>query len=223
MIVAIDGPAGAGKSTVARALARRLGMGYLDTGAMYRAIAWLALERGVAPSDGEALAALARENPIALVPSDDVLRVAIAGRDVTDAIRAPAVTACVSEVSAHPGVRRAVVAAQRALLADGGWVSDGRDVGTVVWPEAEVKVFLTADPAERAHRRHEEMVARGVGASLVQVREDLVRRDHVDSTRAESPLRRADDAVEVDTTRLGIDEVVDRLEALVAAARGARR
>lgn len=223
MIVAIDGPAGAGKSTVARALARRLGMGYLDTGAMYRAVAWLALDRGVAPSDGDGLAALARDNPIALVPSADALRVAIAGHDVTEAIRAPAVTACVSEVSAHPGVRRAVVAAQRALLAGGGWVSDGRDVGTVVWPEAEVKVFLTADPAERAHRRHGEMVARGVGASLAEVHDDLVRRDHVDSTRAESPLRRARDAVEIDTTRLGIDEVVDRLETLVAAARGARR
>lgn len=218
MIVAIDGPAGAGKSTVARALARRLGIGYLDTGAMYRAVAWLALRRGVAADDAAGLTALAEDNPITLEPSDDGLRVVVAGEDVTAAIRGREVTASVSEVSAHPGVRRAVTAAQRALLADGGWVSDGRDVGTVVWPDAEVKVFMVADPEERAHRRHAEDEERGRHSDYRAVLLDIVRRDRHDMDRAESPLRKADDAVEIDTTHLTVDEVVAAIEGLVRRA-----
>ena len=150
MIVAIDGPAGAGKSTVARAVARRMGVAYLDTGAMYRALTWLAGQRGIAPSDADALAALAREEPIGVEPTDDGDRVSIAGMDVTDAIRAPDVAARVSEVSAHPGVRAEMVAAQRAVMSSGSWVSDGRDVGSAVVPGAELKVFLTASLEERA-------------------------------------------------------------------------
>ena len=146
MIVAIDGPAGAGKSTVAREVARRVGAAYLDTGAMYRAVTWLAQQRGVPRSDGEALAALARENPVEIEPTDDGDRVRVAGHDVTEEIRTPEVAAQVSEVSAHASLREEMVAAQRALMASGDWVSDGRDVGSTVCPDADVKVFLTATP-----------------------------------------------------------------------------
>jgi CMP/dCMP kinase len=221
VIVAIDGPAGAGKSTVARAFARRLGVAYLDTGAMYRAIAWLALERGVGASDGEALTALARDNPIGIEPTDDGDRVHIAGRDVTEQIRLPAVAAEVSEVSAHPGVRREVVAAQRALLAEGEWVSDGRDVGSVVCPHADLKVFLTASLDERARRRRAELRARGIVLEEDQVREDLRRRDRLDSTRASSPLRVAEGAIVVDSSELAADEVADLVVSLVDDLRAA--
>jgi CMP/dCMP kinase len=221
VIVAIDGPAGAGKSTVARAVARRLGVAYLDTGAMYRAIAWLALERGVGASDGEALTALARDNPIGIEPTDDGDRVHIAGRDVTEEIRLPAVAAEVSEVSAHPGVRREVVAAQRALLAEGDWVSDGRDVGSVVCPHADLKVFLTASLEERARRRRDDLRARGIVLEEDQVREDLRRRDRLDSTRASSPLRVAEGAIVVDSSELAADAVAELVVSLVDDLRAA--
>lgn len=215
MIVAIDGPAGAGKSTVARAAARRLGLAYLDTGAMYRALTWLAAERGIAPSDAEALAALARDEPIGVEPTDDGDRVSIAGMDVTDAIRDPAVAARVSEVSAHPGVREQMVAAQRAVMSTGSWVSDGRDVGNVVMPGAELKVFLTASLEERARRRHADLANRGVEMALDEVLEDVRRRDHIDSTRAASPLRVAEGAIVIDSSELDADEVADLIVRLV--------
>lgn len=219
MIVTIDGPAGAGKSTVARAVARRLGAAYLDTGAMYRALTWLALQRGVAPSDEAGLVALARANPIEIEPTDDGDVVRVAGADVTHAIRAPEVAAEVSEVSAHPGARAEMVAAQRALLATGSWVSDGRDVGTVVWPQADLKIFLTASLDERAVRRRADMLARGIEMDAERVREDLRRRDHTDSTRAASPLRVAEGAVVIDSSELDADEVADLIVRLVADAR----
>ena len=153
MIIAIDGPAGAGKSTVSRAVAERLGAGYLDTGAMYRAVAYLAIRDGVAIGDGDALAGLARRHPPAIRPVPGGLAVVVDGRDISQDIRSARVTAAVSEVAAHPGVRDVVDRAAARGPADGEWVCDGRDIGTTVWPGAELKVFLTASVAERARRR----------------------------------------------------------------------
>ena len=216
MIVAIDGPAGAGKSTVAREVARRVGAAYLDTGAMYRAVTWLAQQRGVSNSDGEALAALARENPVEIEPTGDGDRVRVAGHDVTEEIRTPEVAAQVSEVSAHAAVREEMVAAQRALMSSGDWVSDGRDVGSTVCPGADVKVFLTATPEERARRRRAELAAAGVEVDEATVLEDVLRRDELDSTRAASPLRIAPGAVVVDSSNLDAGRVADIVAAMVA-------
>jgi cytidylate kinase len=216
VIVAIDGPAGAGKSTVAREVARRLGAAYLDTGAMYRALTLLAVERGVAPSDGDALVALAGRHPVEIVPTDDGDRVRVDGADVTGAIRTPEVAALVSEVAAHPGVREQMVAAQRALMSRGDWVSDGRDVGSTVCPDAEVKVFLTATPEERARRRRVELAAAGVEVDEATVLDDVLRRDELDSTRAASPMRIASGAVVVDSTNLDAGQVADIVAAMVA-------
>jgi cytidylate kinase len=199
MVVAIDGPAGAGKSTVARAVADALGFTYLDTGAMYRCVALASLRRGVDP------ATLAAELDISLGD-----RVLLDGEDVSDAIRTPAVSERASEVAAEPAVRRAMVAQQRRLLRHGDWVAEGRDIGTVVAPDAEVKVFLTADSAERARRRAAEL---GLDPDAVLVEQAL--RDARDSTRADSPLRPAEGAVELDTTGLTLEQVVERVVALV--------
>ena len=220
MIVAIDGPAGAGKSTVARAVADAMGVGYVDTGAMYRALTLLAMRTGVDVADGPVLAELAREHPVTLEHGRAGLRVFIAGDDVTMAIREADVTANVSEVAAHPDVRAEMVARQRDIMGAGDWVSDGRDIGSVVCPHAEVKVFLTASVDERARRRHAELVARGEQVDLRAIRDDVERRDHADSSRAASPLVVADGAVIVDTTGMGIDEVVARIAGMAQEARG---
>ena len=201
MIVAIDGPAGAGKSTAARALAERLGFAYLDTGAMYRALTWLALERGAGTGDGAALAGLARDEPVSFAGG----RVEIAGVDVTEAIREPRIDAAVSDVARHAGVRAVMRERQRALAASGDSVVEGRDIGTAVCPGAEVKAYLVADPAERTRRRGAERD----GGGPVQV----VERDERDAAQ----MGRAPDAHVIDTTSLTVDEVVDRLAALVGA------
>ena len=219
MIVAIDGPAGAGKSTVARELAARLDVGYLNTGAMYRALSLLALEAGVAPDDGAALAQLARSHEIGLRASPTGERVVVDGRDVTDAVRAQAVTGIVSEVSAHRAVRDEIVSLQREVLATGDWVADGRDIGSVVCPDAEIKIYLTADPAERARRRHDELVAGGADVDLEDVLREIVERDRTDSTRQESPLVVSDRAVVVDTSGVPAGIVVERLLEIVRAPR----
>ena len=214
MIVAIDGPAGAGKSTVARAVADALGVGYLDTGAMYRALTLVALREGVPIDDGAALAEMAREHPVSLENGPAGVRVMMRGDDVTMAIREADVTAAVSEVAAHPEVRHGMVARQRQIMGHGDWVCDGRDIGSVVFPEAEVKVFLTASVDERARRRHAELAARGERVDLRAIRDDVERRDHADSSRAASPLVVADGAVVVDTTGIGIDEVVGKIASM---------
>lgn len=203
MVVAIDGPAGAGKSTVARATARALGFTYLDSGAMYRAAALKLLEEGGAASER------AEELHIELGE-----RVVADGRDVTDAIRAPEVSEAASRIATNEKVRAALVRKQRALLDVGDWVAEGRDIGTVVAPEAPVKVFLTASPQERAQRRAAEL-----GADAAMVERDQALRDAQDSEREHSPLRPADDAIQLDTTGLSVDEVVERIAELVRGAR----
>lgn len=212
MIIAIDGPAASGKSTVARAVARRLGIHYLDTGAMYRSVTWLALERGVALDDARALADLAAAHSIAFQYADGAVlpsAVSIAGVDVTRAIRTPAVDANVSAVASVPEVRAVLVKQQRELAAEGDSVVEGRDIGTVVFPDAGVKVFLTASAAERARRRSVDLASAGHAHEVNEVRERLERRDHADSAREASPLDRAVDADELDTTGLSVDQVVD--------------
>lgn len=205
MVIAIDGPAGAGKSSVARGVARALGFTYLDSGAMYRCVALAALERGAGLDDGAAMGEVARSIEIGL----DGGLVSIDGRDVSAAIREPAVTDASSRVSVHPPVREAMVARQRELIAAGRYVAEGRDIGTVVSPEAPLKVFLTASPEERARRRAAQS-GEDEAAVLAAQRE----RDARDETREHSALRAADDAVEVDTTDLSEQEVVDRVVAL---------
>jgi len=207
-LVAIDGPAGSGKSTVARAVAGRLGLRYLDTGAMYRSVALAALERGVDPGDGDALAKLAGALDIEVGERG----VRLDGVDATTAIREPGVTAVVSAVSAHPPVRAELVRRQRRWVEQhGGGVVEGRDIGTVVFPNADLKVFLTASEEERARRRQRDEQAPDVNA----VAADISRRDKVDSSRAVSPLRPADDAVVIDTTGRTVDDVVDQVVGLL--------
>jgi cytidylate kinase len=202
MVIAIDGPAGAGKSSVARAVAAALGFTYLDSGAMYRCVALAGIERGGDLDDAGAMGALARSLRIEL----DGDRVGLDGRDVSAAIREPRVTEASSRVSAHPPVREAMVARQRGLIEAGRYVAEGRDIGTVVSPDAPLKVFLTASAEERARRRAAQ-TGEDEAAVLAAQRE----RDERDETRAHSALRAADDAVEIDTTGLGLDEVVDRV------------
>jgi cytidylate kinase len=203
MVVAIDGPAGAGKSTVARAAARALGFTYLDSGAMYRSVGLLTLRHGGAASE--------QAEGLQIDLGD---RVIVNGTDVTEAIRAPEVTEAASKVATNPAVRKALVRKQRELLADGDWVAEGRDIGTVVAPDAAVKVFLTAGADERAQRRADEL-----GTDVETVRRDQALRDAQDASREHSPLAVAAGAVELDTTGLSVDEVVARIVALVERAR----
>ena len=211
MIIAIDGPAGSGKSTVAKEVAKMLGFHYLDTGAMYRSIAWLALERGISLDDDEAVADLARTETVVFsheegnpLPSG----VAIAGHDITLEIRTPRIDKAVSPVSAIPAVREALTQQQRAIAASENIVMEGRDIGTVVFPRAELKVFLTASAEERARRRALQNAQRGFGETdEAAILADIIRRDEADSTRAVAPLSPAEDAVMLDTTGMGIDEV----------------
>jgi cytidylate kinase len=210
MVIAIDGPAGAGKSSVARALAARLGFTYLDSGAMYRCVALAALERGADLDDAAEMAGVAGSLAVAL----DGERVELDGRDVSAPIREPGVSAAASRVSVHPAVREAMVARQRQLIATGRYVAEGRDIGTVVSPEAPLKVFLTASPEERARRRAAQ-TDEDPAAVLAAQRD----RDARDESREHGALRPAPDAVELDTTGLGLDEVVDRVQSL-AGERG---
>ena len=224
MIVAIDGPAGSGKSTVARLLAREKGFTYLDTGAMYRAVALRALEEGVL-DDVDAVVRIARTEAVSFGrDADGGQTVLIDGRDVTSEIRLPRVDAVVSSVAGIPDVRSVMVARQRLLAGSSDAVAEGRDIGTVVFPDAEVKVFLTASPRARAHRRTEQNRARAQGDGT-QMSEDevlaqIVRRDEADSSRSCAPLRAAEDAVEIDSSVLTVEEVLRAVEGLIDAVRG---
>jgi cytidylate kinase len=205
MVIAIDGPAGAGKSTVARGLAEALGLTYLDSGAMYRCVALAALRRGVDLDDPEAAGALARERQIRFEGD----RVELDGEDVTEAIRAPEISVAASRVSVHPPVREAMVERQRALITAGDYVAEGRDIGTVVSPDAPLKVFLTAEGGERARRR-----AADTGQSVDEVRAAQATRDARDREREHGALLSAKDAVEIDTTGRAVTEVVGQIAAL---------
>lgn len=227
MIVAIDGPAGSGKSTVARALAAREHLTYLDTGAMYRAVTCAALERGVDVSDADAVAVLARGLDISLTAGADGERLTVDGEDRTAQIRTPEVDASVSAVAAVPAVREAMVALQRKAAEAGDVVAEGRDIGTVVFPAAEVKVYLFADPSARALRRAvqrqggdtaKDASAQVDAAETAAIEAELVARDKADSTREASPLKPAADAVHIDSTDLTVDEVCDRIAALMRKA-----
>lgn len=223
MIVAIDGPSGSGKSSVAREIARRCGLTYLDTGAMYRSVAYVCLERGVDPDDGDAVAEIARQIAIDFVADGEGQRVIANGEDVTAQIRTPEVERAVSPVSANPRVREVMVALQRSAGERGDVIAEGRDIGTVVFPRAELKVFLSASPGARARRR---AVQRGGGnlaygqsvavdaADEQRILDDLVRRDEYDSSRETSPLRPAEDAHRIDSSSLGFEEVVSSILSL---------
>ena len=216
-VVAIDGPGSSGKGTVARGVARALGYQYVDTGAMYRAVALVARGRGLDWEDASSVAALARSLAFSFRWDGEVLRVLVDGDDVTRAIRTDDIGTGASIVSRHPEVRAALLDLQRDLGREGGVVMDGRDIGTVVLPGADLKVFLDASLDERARRRHEELVRRGESISLAEVRAALERRDRQDSEREVAPLRPAADAVHIDTTDLTIRQAIDALLALVAS------
>ena len=206
-VIAIDGPAGAGKSTVAKIVAEKLGYTYIDTGAMYRGVAWKTLKQSQAATDEDILRAV-QEIDVRLACTENGTRVTVDGTDVTQEIRTPEVTHIVSRVAALGPVREKMVELQRAMAADGAIVMDGRDIGTNVLPNADVKIFLTASVEERARRRYDEMKEKGYAVNFDELKREIALRDKQDSEREISPLRQAEDAVLLDTTSLSIDEVV---------------
>ena len=215
MIIAIDGPSGAGKSSVAKAVANKLGFACLDTGAMYRVVAWQALQNGIDLNDSEALGSIARDYKIEFgtAEGEAIPRlVSISGVDVTNEIRTAEIDKAVSPVSADMSVREALVLQQQRIGRTGNYVVEGRDIGTVVFPDAELKIFLTASDEERARLRVLQNEARGVGSTdFEEVLADIRRRDEYDSNRAHSPLRAADDAILIDSTNFTIEEVIDQI------------
>ena len=214
-VIAIDGPAGSGKSTTARMLAARLGYSYLDTGAMYRALTYFALSNGAAPGDSAKLQMLAQNLTISFRTEKDVNHVFINGVEVTDAIRTPEVTALVSEVSAHKGVREAMVAKQKEIGKKGSIVAEGRDTTTVVFPDADIKVYMDASIRQRAQRRLIDLARMGISTTIEEQMAEIRRRDDLDSGRKHSPLTRAKDSHTIDTTNLTIEEQVDRIISLL--------
>jgi cytidylate kinase len=221
LIIAIDGPSGAGKSTLGRMLARELNLLYIDTGSMYRAVALAVMESSISANDDVAVGSLAGRVDIDLKGDPDSLRVTLEGRDVTEQIRSEEVTGLSSIISTIPEVRRAMVARQREMGARGA-VLNGRDIGTVVFPNADAKFFLTAVPEERAQRRFAEESEQHAQVNFADTLADMTERDRRDSTRADSPLKSADDAIIVDSTGLSIDEVFQQMMAVVETKSGAR-
>ncbi len=215
LVIAIDGPSGAGKSTVARRLAKRLGYTYIDTGAMYRAIGWKAKQEGIDPANETALAGLCGRIQVLLMNDADDPRIAVDGIDVSEAIRTPEMGMMASAVSKSPAVRARLLSLQRDLGARGGVVMDGRDIGTVVFPDAEVKFYLEASPEERGRRRYRELSAKGLDVDLDRITREIRERDRQDSGRTIAPLKRAEDAVLIDSSEMEIDEVVEAMLANV--------
>jgi len=211
LTIAIDGPSGAGKSTVGKALARRLGYVYIDTGAMYRAVALKAREKGIVPDNEGELRQWVSSLFITFVTKDKESRIVCNGEDVTEAIRSPEMSLLASDISKREGVREALVERQREMGREGGVVLEGRDIGTVVFPGADAKFYLDAKPEERARRRYQELAEKGVGASLEGTLEEVMKRDHNDINRAISPLRKAEDAVLIDSTARSADEIVEEM------------
>ncbi len=220
LTVAIDGPAGAGKSTVARLVAERLGYTYIDTGAMYRAVTWEVLRRGIDAADAVKVAAVARAINLQLTTAAGKTLVSVDATDITDDIRTPEVSRLVSEVSKNGGVRDAMVNLQRQMAGFGGVVMDGRDIGTHVLPDADIKIFLTASIAERARRRWCELTANGFAVALQDLQAEIACRDKADCERAIAPLRQAADAVLIDTTDLTIPRAVDAILKICEARTG---
>ncbi|MCB9357152.1 MAG: (d)CMP kinase [Calditrichaeota bacterium] len=215
MIIAIDGPASSGKSTTARLVAQKLGLMYLDTGAMYRAVALKIYRTGIELTEKSALMELLNNTEVEQVGRDDGVHILLDGEDVSEEIRTPDISLWVGPVSEHGLVRERLVAWQREIGKHGSIVADGRDIGTVVFPDAQVKIYLSADPHTRALRRQKELAARGIAQSVEEVESALVTRDQRDSSRAHSPLRKAEDAVEIDTTHLTVGDQVEKVLAIV--------
>ena len=217
MIVAIDGPAGVGKSTVAKLLASRLGFVYLDTGALYRSVGLAVLHHGIQPGDEKAVGGLLPKLSLKIEVTNNTVYVSLNGKDVTGELRTPAVSAAASIVSAIPAVRAWLLPVQRQIGQKGSVVAEGRDVGTKVFPAAPVKFFLEADPTVRAERRHRELVAAGHSGAIEQTSAELAGRDNRDRSRSAAPLVAADDAHHIDTSRLSAEDVVNRMLAVVTA------
>lgn len=215
IVIAIDGPSGVGKSTAARAVAERLGYLYVDSGAMYRAVALCVWEEGLNPLNAPAVNALTAHLQVDLQPTDGSVRVLLDSRDVTDALRRPEISQAASQCAMIPEVRRLLVAQQQRIGSGGGVVMEGRDIGSVVFPNAELKIFLDADAEERARRRHEQHLEQGIQSSLEMTRKEVEERDRRDRERTVSPLVQAPDAVYLDTTAMTADEVVGVIVRLV--------
>jgi cytidylate kinase len=221
LIVAIDGPSAAGKSTAGMRVAKRLGYLYIESGAFYRALAWKVREQGIDPADNAALQRLSGATVIEVVRRPDGARILVDQRDVTDQLRTPDMSRIAAQIASNPLVREPMLRLQRTLAKDGGVVMEGRDIGTVVFPDADVKFYLDADTRIRGERRYKELRAKGMDVELQTTIDEIVARDRKDMSRAVAPLRKADDAIALDSTALTLDEVVDTMVAAVERRRAA--